>query len=215
MHFSKIKIGVFGGTAFDSSRGAVYLQAKQVPCVSVAMSNNPDAQNALYAEPKKLIARFEELVTEHQLSHVILFCNSLSLAAPWREIYKGTLYELGGYYQTLLPQLKTTKTAVVVAEPGTKQKLEHLIKTKGLNPYGQSHVFAELDLIKQLEVSNENEQRQLISNYFKQKNKQGFTHVVTGCTHLDHPDFWEWKEPKIVQPGLQMLHDFIDYYKTL
>jgi len=209
-----IKIAVVGGTEFDSKRGAEILRQKGIPCDAIGISLQPQEQAELYRHTEKLTRVFHEKAGSLYYHHLVLFCNSLSFAAPWDTLYPGRITELTAVYKKLLKQINPAHTAIVVAEPSTKTQIEKLAAKHKICPPEALHIFPRLDLILQLEKEDETIQRQLILQEIKDLQRQGFSEIILGCTHLDHPDFYKFKDVKIHQPGLEMMDAFVALYQS-
>lgn len=199
------KIAVVGGTHFDSQRGAKWLHEKGVSCSAIAISDRPEEQAELYRDKEKLKSVFHTKVGSQDFNEIILFCNSLSFAMDWQAIYPGRITELTAHYKDLLKTVDHQKTGIIVAEPNTKKQIENLVQQHGINQPEQVHIFPRLDLILQLEKVDEATQKLLISEAINELIGERFTEIILGCTHLDHPDFYNIKDAKIHQPGLEML----------
>ncbi len=201
-------IVVVGGTSFDSERGAVLLRKMGVTCKSIGLCGHPEEQSEMYLQQEKLQEHFYEKVGKHGFKHIVIFCNSLSFAGPWKEIYGNRITELTSEYTVLLKSVNLKKTAIIVAEENTVEQLGNLAANQGICESNELHVFARLELIKQLEKSNPHQQRELILTEISQLKNQGFSEIIFGCTHLDHPDFYQLDDVKIHQPGIQLLTKF-------
>lgn len=198
-------IAVVGGTEFDAALGQKWLAKKGVAATAIGMSTHPKAQAQLYLQPKKLKAVFHEKVGGKNFEHIIIYCNSLSFAADWRSMYGERITELRASYKAVLQNIAHKNAAILVAEPNMKKQLEAFAAAENL-PLPAA-IMPRIDLILQLEQANDSQQRQLILDELKALKNQGFSEVVFGCTHFDHPDFYTYSEIKIHQPGLTLIED--------
>lgn len=203
------RIAVVGGTPFDSGKGAFYLQARGIPAEPVAISEKPSRQAELYKDPRLVAQKFEEKLGKDRFSEVIIYCNSLSFISDWHQLFPGHLYELTAYYRSILSGAKLDKLAIVVAEENTRENLMKLVQKAGICAPSDLHIFPRLPLIERLELIPEKEQFQLLEETLHEYKEQGFTEILLGCTHLDHPEFNKIRDLKIYQPGLIMLDEFI------
>jgi aspartate/glutamate racemase len=207
----KQKIQVVGGTPFDAQRGVKLLTQMGVQAQAIGLSTSPDEQTALYQNPEKVIERFQQKVNPAASEEVIIFCNSLSFIADWPAIFSSSIWTLRDYYTELFTQLSADKVAVLVAENSMKENLQKLIEKQGFQKLTEMEIIPNLELIRQLETGTEKQQQALIEQQLDILHQNGFSEVVFGCTHFDHPRFDEgYRGVRIHQPGLRMLSTFVD-----
>ncbi len=208
------EIAVVGGTPFDSGKGANYLWKHGIKSQAIGISPNPSTQSELYQKPELVKKKFDEKAGSRDFSDIIIYCNSLSFIADWRRLYPGRIFELTAYYREILQNADLEKLAIIVAEENTRENLCKMVGREGICDSSRLKIFPDIQLIKKLEASSEEEQLQILTNTLNNYAKQGFTEILLGCTHLDHPSFSNIKDLKVYQPGLTMLDEFIEEYKV-
>ncbi len=212
MGLTKRDIKVVGGTPFDAGRGVVFLKSKGIESIAIGLSDNPDEQTALYQFPDKVVQRFIEKVDPREDDQIIIFCNSLSFMADWPALFPCKIWTLTEYYAAIFKNLGSTNVVIMVAEESMVTNLNMLIHNLQLPV--DVEIFPDLNLIKQIEKSSEQEQLALIKNELKKLASLGFSTVIFGCTHFDHPEFNRNQYGlHIYQPGLNMLQDVFNYLK--
>ncbi len=210
---SVAKIAVVGGTYFDSKKGAKYLLQHGIKSQAIGLSTKPSDQSKLYENPPLVRDIFDQKVGRKPFSHIVIYCNSLSFVANWRQIYPNRIFELTAYWGDILKNANLEKLAIIVAEENTAVNLKGMVEREHICNSSKLQVFPDIKLISQLEVSTEEEQFQILTKTLESYARQGFTEVLMGCTHLDHPEFANIPNLKVYQPGLTMLDEFIDNYK--
>lgn len=208
------QIAVVGGTPFDSAKGAIYLKGHGIDSTPIGISEKPSVQAELYKKPELVVEKFDEKVGERDFSDIIIYCNSLSFVGHWRELYPGRIFELTSYYKEILHKADQEKLAIIVAEQNTRNNLLKMVEREEICDPQQLHIFPDLKLINTLERSDESEQFEILKKTLNQYKEQGFREILLGCTHLDHPEFNKVRDLKIYQPGLIMLDEFIEEFKT-
>lgn len=203
------QIAVVGGTPFDSGKGANYLWNRGIKSQAIGISPVPSQQAELYQNPKLVKEKFEKKVGNRQFSDIIIYCNSLSFITDWRKLYPGRIYELTAYWRPILENADLEKLAIIVAEENTVVNLKKMVEREQICDSNKLHVFPDIDLINKLEASTEQEQFDILTKTLQGYAKKGFTEVLMGCTHLDHPAFSNIPNLKVHQPGLTMLDEFI------
>lgn len=206
------KVAVVGGTKFDSSKGASFLKERGIKAQAFGLSENPDEQTALYAYPEKVIERFEKVVKPSQFTHLVFYCNSLSFITNWPVLYPNKVWDLTSMYAEVLANAEQKYMAIWVAESSMKLNLTKLLKEQGLYQNIGVQIMPKLNLVKQLEESSLQQQQTLISIELQKLQKDGYKEVVFGCTHFDHPAFYDYPAMKIYQPGLALLDKFSANY---
>ncbi len=207
------QIAVVGGTPFDSGKGANYLWNRGITSQAIGISPVPSQQAELYQNPKLVKEKFEKKVGNRQFSDIIIYCNSLSFITDWRKLYPGRIYELTAYWRPILENANLDKLAIIVAEENTVVNLKKMVEREQICDSHKLQVFPDINLINKLEASTEEEQFEILSKTLSNYATKGFTEVLMGCTHLDHPEFSKIPNLKVHQPGLTMLDEFIKEYR--
>ncbi|MDZ7845335.1 MAG: hypothetical protein U5L96_00310 [Owenweeksia sp.] len=206
------EIAVVGGTPYDSGKGANHLWRHGIRSQAIGISPRPSQENELYQNPHLVKQKFDEKAGDDDFSEIIIYCNSLSFIANWRQLYPGRIYELSAYYRSILEEADLPKLAIIVAEENTQLNLKRMVMRDDICDPEDLHIFPRLQLISDLEASTEDQHYHLLKSTLKEYMNQGYTEILLGCTHLDHPDFASIPGLVVHQPGLQMLEEFIAEY---
>jgi glutamate racemase len=202
---------VVGGTPFDAQLGAKYLAQKGIQSTAIGLNPKPQQTADLYHQPKALQAHFEKTVQPAKFSEVLIYCNSLSFAAHWAQLYPGKIWELTVLYQDILQSSLSKKTLALTAESRMQKHLQQLATQ--LKAAKNLKVEAHFDLVKSLEKLSPQEQVTRTREFLKECLNQDYTQVIFACTHFDNPVFDNYQDLEIVQPGLQLLEQFAEAYR--
>lgn len=188
--------------------GQDYLRSRAIESTGIGLTSSPTETAALYHQKPALIERFHRRVQADRFDHLIIYCNSLSFAGSWEELYRGKVWDLKAAYESIFNQLNQSPTVALTAEEHLKNQLEQLALRQ--NPTANLTVQARLNWVQKLEQLPAEQRVSATKKYLTDFARQGFQKVLLACTHFEHEAFEDFNELEVIQPGLKMLKRFVD-----